>query len=80
MSMDKQALILALKDMEDFAMLKKIGCPPIYLLGGCACIIGGYLDRATRDIDMLDLGYSSKVGRLFRILGEKNLVKARSMS
>ncbi len=70
MSMDKQALTLALQDMEDFAMLKQLDCPPIYLLGGSACIIEGYLDRATRDVDILDLEYSAQVGRLFRILGE----------
>lgn len=70
MSMDKQALILALQDMEDFAMLKELDCPPIYMLGGSACIIEGYLERATRDIDILDLEYSAQMGRLFRILGE----------
>ncbi|MEG1635942.1 MAG: DUF6036 family nucleotidyltransferase [Cellulosilyticaceae bacterium] len=70
MSMDKQALIEALQDMEDFALLKKLDCPPIYLLGGSACIIEGYLDRATRDIDILDLEYSSQIGRLLRVLGD----------
>jgi hypothetical protein len=68
--MDKQALTLALQDMEDFAMLKQLDCPPIYLLGGSACIIEGYLDRATRDIDIVDLEYSAQAGRLFRILGD----------
>lgn len=29
--MDKQALIKALHDMEDFALLKQLQCPPIYL-------------------------------------------------
>ncbi|TCK98519.1 hypothetical protein EDC19_0941 [Natranaerovirga hydrolytica] len=70
MNMDKQALISAFQDMEDFAILKKIDCPPIYLLGGSACIVEGYLDRVTRDIDIIDLHYSANVGRLFRILGE----------
>ena len=70
MGMDRQSLIEALKDMEEFSEIKKLECPPIYLLGGSACIIQGYLDRATRDIDILDLEYSSQVGRLFRILGD----------
>lgn len=70
MSRDKQALIEALQDMEDFALLKRLDCPPIYLLGGSACIIQDYLERATRDIDILDLEYSSQIGRLFKILGD----------
>ena len=41
--------------IDDFAKLRKIDYPPIYLLGGSACIIAGYLDRATTDIDLLDM-------------------------
>lgn len=57
-----------LDDMEDFARMKGIDYPPIYLLGGSGCIIGKYLDRATTDFDLLDMEYDSSVGRLLRIL------------
>ena len=53
-----------LKDMDDFAAMKGIDYPPIYLLGGSGCIIGGYLDRATADFALLDMGYDAAMGRL----------------
>ncbi len=74
MSMDKQALIEALQDMEDFAILKQLQCPPIYLLGGSACIIEGYIDRVTRDIDIVDLEYPAQIGRLFKVLGDVDYI------
>lgn len=77
MQLDKEALIQAFRDMEDFAVLKKLDCPPLYLLGGSASIITGCLDRATRDIDLLDLDYSATAGRLFRILGDVDYLDIR---
>ena len=70
MGMEKLELIESLNDLASFSKMKDIQCPPLYLLGGSACIIQGYLDRATRDIDILDLDYPANVGRLFKILGQ----------
>jgi hypothetical protein len=54
--------------MEDFARVKGIECPAIYLIGGAGCIIAGYLERATVDFDFIDINYPAKAGRLFKIL------------
>ena len=58
-----------LHDMEDFAKLKELSCPPIYLLGGSGCIIGGYINRATLDFDILNMDYPASSGRIFKMLG-----------
>jgi hypothetical protein len=65
---NREILREILKDMEDFAELKSIEYPPVYLLGGSGCIIAGYLDRATTDIDLIDTEYSSQVGRVLKLL------------
>ncbi|NMB97647.1 MAG: hypothetical protein GYA02_13730 [Clostridiaceae bacterium] len=65
---NRKILYEILQDVEDFAKLKNINYPPIYLLGGSACIIAGYLDRATTDIDLLDMNYDASMGRLLRIM------------
>ena len=57
-----------LKDMDDFAQMKGIDYPPIYLLGGSGCIIGKYLDRATTDLDIHDIKYDANMCRLLRNL------------
>lgn len=67
MTKNKEILLEILKDTEDFAKMKKIKCPPIYFLGGSGCIIGGYLDRGTTDIDFVDMNYPSKVGRIIKL-------------
>lgn len=64
---NRDILLELLQDAEDFAKLKGIECPPIYFLGGSGCIMGGYFDRATTDIDFLDINYSSSVGKIFRL-------------
>ena len=65
----KKDLEIRLEDMNLFA--KTIGIEPfyIYLIGGSASVLGGYTNRGTRDFDFIDLNYSSKLGRVFRILG-----------
>jgi len=45
-----------------------------YLAGGSACILAGYLDRATRDFDFIDIGYSSNVGKLLNYLQPYDLL------
>lgn len=68
MSLKNRELLLELiKDADDFATLKNIECPPIYLLGGSACILGNYLDRATLDLDFIDISYDASVGKVFRL-------------
>jgi hypothetical protein len=43
MDKNREILFEILHDMEDFAQLKNIDYPPIYLLGGSGCIVAGYL-------------------------------------
>jgi hypothetical protein len=71
---NKKVLLDIFTDMEDFAKMKSILHPPIYVLGGSGCIIGNYINRATIDIDLVDMNYSSESGRLFRLLGTFDLL------
>jgi len=64
---NRDIILELLQDAEDFAKLKNIECPPIYFLGGSGCIMGEYFDRATTDINFLDINYSSSVGKIFRL-------------
>lgn len=64
---NREFLIELLQDADDFATLKKITCPPIFFLGGSGCILGNYLDRATLDIDFIDINYDASVGKVFRL-------------
>ncbi len=73
-SKNKEILNQLLMDMEDFAKLKNIDYPPIYLLGGSGCILSGYLTRATTDIDILDMDYDARAGRLLRILDRYDML------
>ena len=66
--MIKKELENALFDMEIMAKVFQFEPFEIYLLGGSGCILAGYIDRATRDFDFIDLDYSAKYGRLFRLL------------
>ncbi|NSW90918.1 MAG: hypothetical protein HPY74_09670 [Firmicutes bacterium] len=52
-------------DMEKVARTFEIEPFDIYLLGGSACILGGFIDRATRDFDFIDLNYPSRLGKVF---------------
>lgn len=71
---NKHILLEYLHDMDEFAEFKKINCPPIYLLGGSGCILGGYIDRATTDFDLIDMDYPSQTGRLFKMLERFDLL------
>ncbi len=71
---NKEILNQILHDVEDFAKMKNIDYPPIYLLGGSGCIVAGYLDRATTDIDLLDMSYNASMGRLLRIMEKYDLL------
>jgi hypothetical protein len=71
---NRDRLLEIIQDMDDFAKMKNIDYPPFYILGGSGCIIAGYLDRGTTDFDLLDMGYSSEMGRLLRILEKIDLL------
>ena len=71
---NKKILNEILKDFEDFAKMRGINYPPIYFLGGSGAILGNYLDRATLDIDFLDMDYSSKIGKLFKLFDEYDML------
>ena len=73
----KQDLEQALSDMEQLAKL--IGFEPfdVYLLGGSGCVLGGYLERATRDIDVVDLDYKASLGRVFKLLEPCDMIDLR---
>jgi hypothetical protein len=64
---NRDILMELLQDANDFAKMKQIECPPIYLMGGSGCILGNYLERATTDIDLIDMGYLASVGKVFRL-------------
>ena len=74
MEMNQKALLEAIHDMDDFIGMKHATCPPVFLLGGSGCILGGYLERATTDFDIMDMDYPAHVGRYFRLLGELDVL------
>lgn len=65
-------------EMEQVAKAFNIEPFDIYFLGGSACILGGYTDRATRDFDFVDLEYSSKLGKVFVHLREFDMLEYSS--
>jgi len=70
----KQILEQILSDMDDFAFMKGIDYPPVYLLGGSGCVIAGYFDRSTTEIYIIDMEYEASMGRLFRILDKYDIL------
>jgi hypothetical protein len=73
-----QSMIQVIEDMEKIA--EALGIPPfpIYFLGGSACILGQYTDRATRDFDFVDLNYPSAYGRVLRYLSDFDMLEYES--
>lgn len=45
-----------------------------YLAGGSACVLAGYMERATKDFDIVDLGYDSTVGKILNYLQPYDLL------
>lgn len=74
----KKQLEDRISDMEKVAQLFEIEPFDIFLLGGSACILGGYTDRATRDFDFIDLNYSSKLGKIFVQLRDFDMLEYES--
>lgn len=77
MSLKKQ-LEDRISEMEQVAKVFNIEPFDIYFLGGSACILGGYTDRATRDFDFIDLDYSSKLGKVFVHLRDFDMLEYNS--
>ncbi len=46
----------------------------LFLLGGSGCILAGYLERATKDFDVIDIGYSAAAGKLLNYLQPYDLL------
>lgn len=65
-------------DMEKVARAFDIEPFDIYFLGGAACILGQYTERATRDFDFMDLNYPSGLGRVFVQLRDFDMLEYES--
>lgn len=65
-------------DMEIVAQTFHIEPFDMYFLGGSACILGGYTERATRDFDFIDMNYPSKLGRVFTMLRDFDMLEYES--
>jgi hypothetical protein len=68
-------------DMEDAlkaveVLAKAFDVPPfeIYILGGAGCVLAQYLDRATRDFDIIDLEYGASLGLVMKPLEPFDLI------
>ena len=73
-----QAMITVIEDMGKIAQTLNISSFPIYFLGGSACILGQYSDRATRDFDFVDLNYASQYGKVLRYLNDFDMLEYES--
>lgn len=76
--MIKDNLIEVLHEMEEVTKLFKLEPFDIYLIGGSACILGEYTNRATLDIDFVDLGYPAKYGKVFVLLRDYDMLEYES--
>lgn len=74
----KKELEERIYEMEKVAELFNIEPFDMYFLGGSACILGGYSDRATRDFDFIDLNYSAKLGKVFVHLRDFDMLEYES--
>ena len=65
-------------EMEQVAKLFNVEPFDIYFLGGSACVLGGYTERATRDFDFVDIEYSSHLGKVFVQLRDFDMLEYES--
>jgi len=70
----KNDLFSALSDMEIMSQVFNIEPFEIYLLGGSGCVLAGYIQRATRDFDIIDLEYKSQLGRVLKLLEPYDMI------
>ena len=76
--MIKENLLEVLHEMEEVTKLFKLEPFDIYIIGGSACILGEYTNRATLDIDFVDLGYPAKYGKAFALLRDYDMLEYES--
>ena len=76
--MIKENLIEVLHEMEEVTKLFKLEPFDIFIIGGSACILGEYTNRATLDIDFVDLGYPAKYGKAFSLLRDYDMLEYQS--
>ncbi len=77
-SSDREKLRGVLSDMEQVAKALSVEPFSIYFLGGSACLLGKYTDRATRDFDLVDQPYPAAFGKVLRYLGDFDLLEYES--
>lgn len=46
----------------------------VYLLGGSGCIVGDYIHRKTVDIDIVDINYEARLGKILNILSPYDMI------
>lgn len=76
--MIKENLIEVLHEMEDVTRLFKLEPFNIYIIGGSACVLGEYTNRATLDVDFIDIGYPAKYGKVFSLLRDYDMLEYQS--
>ena len=76
--MIRENLIEVLHEMEEVTKLFKLEPFDIYIIGGSACILGEYTNRATLDIDFIDLGYPAKYGKALSLLRDYDMLEYQS--
>lgn len=76
--MIRENLIEVLHEMEEVTKFFKLEPFDIYIIGGSACILGEYTNRATLDIDFVDLGYPAKYGKAFSLLRDYDMLEYQS--
>ena len=77
-SSEHQKLMAILSDMAKVASALHVEPFPIYFLGGSACLLGLYTDRATRDFDLVDQHYPAAYGKVLRFLGDFDMLEYES--
>lgn len=76
--MHRDSLMEVIHEMEEVTKLFKLDPFDIYIVGGSACILGKYTNRATLDIDFIDLGYPAKYGKAFSLLRDYDMLEYES--
>lgn len=71
-------LVETVKDAEIVAKAFNIKPFSIYFLGGSGCILGKYSNRATMDIDFIDIGYAAGLGKVFAIFKDYDMLEYES--
>ena len=76
--MIKDNLLELLHEVDKVTKLFELESFEIFLLGGSACVLGGYTTRATMDIDFIDISYPAKYGKVFALLRDYDMLEYES--